>query len=93
MDADAWNEIFATNVTSVMLTCKHALPQMRSQGSGAITNISSVAAVCAGGIVAYKSSKAALNAYTHALATANARYGIRANVISPGLMNTRNNFV
>jgi NAD(P)-dependent dehydrogenase (short-subunit alcohol dehydrogenase family) len=38
--------------------------------------------------VAYKSSKAALNAYTHALATANARYGVRANVISPGLMNT-----
>ena len=40
------------------------------------------------GIVAYKTSKAALNAYTHALATANARFGIRANVISPGLMNT-----
>jgi NAD(P)-dependent dehydrogenase (short-subunit alcohol dehydrogenase family) len=88
MSEAAWNEIFATNVTSVMLTCKHAVPVMRSQGGGAITNISSVAAVCAVGIVAYKSSKAALNAYTHALATANARYGVRANVISPGLMNT-----
>lgn len=88
MSEAAWNDIFATNVTSVMLTCKHALPVMRSQGRGAITNISSVAAVCAVGIVAYKSSKAALNAYTHALATSNARYGIRANVISPGLMNT-----
>ena len=88
MSEQAWNEIFATNVTSVMLTCKHALPVMRGQGRGVITNISSVAAVCAVGIVAYKSSKAALNAYTHALATANARHGIRANVISPGLMNT-----
>jgi NAD(P)-dependent dehydrogenase (short-subunit alcohol dehydrogenase family) len=53
-----------------------------------ITNISSVAAVCAVGILAYKTSKAGLNAYTHALAMGNAKYGIRANVIMPGLMNT-----
>lgn len=88
MTESAWEEIFTTNVKAVMLTCKHAVPIMREQGSGVITNISSVAAVCAVGLVAYKSSKAALNAYTHALATANARYGVRANVISPGLMNT-----
>ena len=88
MTEDVWDRIFATNLKGVMLVCKHALPVMREQGGGAITNISSVAAVCAVGLVAYKSSKAALNAYTHALATGNARYGIRANVIMPGLMNT-----
>jgi NAD(P)-dependent dehydrogenase (short-subunit alcohol dehydrogenase family) len=88
MSEAAWEDIFATNVKSVMLICKYAVPVMREQGAGVITNISSVAAVCSVGLVAYKSSKAALNAYTHALATANARYGIRANVISPGLMNT-----
>lgn len=88
MTESAWDEIFTTNVKGIMLTCKHAVPVMRAQGAGVITNISSVAAVCAVGLVAYKSSKAALNAYTHALATANARYGVRANVISPGLMNT-----
>lgn len=83
-----WDAIFEVNVKSIMFLCKHALPGMRQRGSGVITNISSVAAVCAVGLVAYKSSKAALNAYTHALAMANARYGIRANVIMPGLMNT-----
>jgi len=88
MTEEVWDRIFATNLKGVMLVCKHALPVMREQGSGVITNISSVAAVCAVGIVAYKSSKAALNAYTHSLATGNARYGIRANVIMPGLMNT-----
>jgi len=88
MTEDAWEDIFTTNVKSVMLICKHAVPVMREQGFGVITNISSVAAVCSVGLVAYKSSKAALNAYTHALATANAKYGVRANVISPGLMNT-----
>jgi NAD(P)-dependent dehydrogenase (short-subunit alcohol dehydrogenase family) len=88
MTEAVWDRIFATNVKGVMLVCKHALPVMRAQNGGVITNISSIAAVCAAGIVAYKSSKAALNAYTHALATGNARYGIRANVIMPGLMNT-----
>ena len=85
---DAWDRIFAVNVRGIMLSCKAALPVLRAQGSGVITNISSVAAVCAVGMVAYKTSKAALNAYTHALATSNARYGIRANVIMPGLMET-----
>ena len=88
MRIEVWDNIFDTNLKSIMMICKHALPIMREQGSGAITNISSVAAVCAVGIVAYKTSKAALNAFTHALATGNARYGIRANVIMPGLMNT-----
>ncbi len=88
MTVEVWDRIFDTNLKGIMLVCKHALPVMREQGHGAITNISSVAAVCAVGIVAYKSSKAALNAYTHHLATANARHGIRANVIMPGLMNT-----
>jgi NAD(P)-dependent dehydrogenase (short-subunit alcohol dehydrogenase family) len=72
----------------VILPCKHALPVMREQGSGVITNISSIAAVCSTPIVAYKSSKAAINAYTQSLAVGNAKYGIRANVIMPGLMNT-----
>ena len=85
---EAWDRIFAVNLKGVMFSCKAALPVLRAQGSGVITNISSVAAVCAVGMVAYKTSKAALNAYTHALATSNARHGIRANVIMPGLMNT-----
>jgi NAD(P)-dependent dehydrogenase (short-subunit alcohol dehydrogenase family) len=39
-------------------------------------------------MLAYKTSKAGLNALTHSLAMGNARYGIRVNGIMPGLMNT-----
>ncbi len=88
MTEEIWERIFSVNLKGAMFVCKHALPVMREQGSGVITNISSVAAVCAVGILAYKTSKAGLNAYTHALAMGNAKYGIRANVIMPGLMNT-----
>ena len=86
---EAWDRIFATNTKSVMFMCKAVLPHMRERKSGAIINISSVAAVAAAtNITAYKASKAALNAYTQALAMSNAKYGIRANVIMPGLMET-----
>jgi NAD(P)-dependent dehydrogenase (short-subunit alcohol dehydrogenase family) len=86
---EVWDRIFATNAKSIMFTCKAVLPFMREQGSGVIINISSVAAVAsASNLTAYKASKAAVNAYTQALAMSNAKYGIRANVIMPGLMNT-----
>jgi NAD(P)-dependent dehydrogenase (short-subunit alcohol dehydrogenase family) len=83
-----WDRILSVNLKSVVWPCKHVLPVLRAQRSGAITNVSSIAAVCSTGIVAYKTSKAGVNAYTQALALGNARYGIRANVIMPGLMNT-----
>ena len=86
---EAWDRIFSVNLKSALFACKEVLPVMRDQGFGVITNISSVAAVAgAGTITAYKASKAALNAYTHSLAMSNAKYGVRANVIMPGLMNT-----
>ena len=88
VEEEAWDHIMAVNLKSVVLPCKHVLPVMRRQGSGVITNVSSVAAVCSTGIVAYKTSKAGVNAYTQSLAIGNAKYGIRANVIMPGLMNT-----
>ncbi|MCH8813979.1 MAG: SDR family oxidoreductase [Chloroflexi bacterium] len=85
---DVWQQIFDVNLKSVFLTCKYALPVMREQGSGSIINISSVAAVCSVGMLAYKTSKAGINALTHSIAMGNARYGIRVNAIMPGLMNT-----
>ena len=88
LEEAVWDRIMDVNLKGMFLTCKHALPVMREQGSGSIINISSIAAVCATGIVAYKTSKAGVNAFTHALATGNAKYGIRANAIMPGLMNT-----
>jgi NAD(P)-dependent dehydrogenase (short-subunit alcohol dehydrogenase family) len=88
LDEAAWDQILHVNLKSVILPCKHVLPVMRGQQSGAIVNVSSIAAVCATPIVAYKVSKAGINAYTQSLAVGNAKHGIRANVIMPGLMNT-----
>jgi NAD(P)-dependent dehydrogenase (short-subunit alcohol dehydrogenase family) len=88
LSEEAWDHIYAVNVKSALFACKHALPRMREQRSGVILNVSSIASICSMGLIAYKTSKAAMNAMTHALATGNAKYGIRANAILPGLMNT-----
>ena len=70
------------------MACKHVLPVMRRQQAGAIVNISSTAAWVNYPLVGYKATKAAMIAFTRQLAFENAEYGIRANVILPGLMDT-----
>jgi NAD(P)-dependent dehydrogenase (short-subunit alcohol dehydrogenase family) len=84
----SWDRIISVNLKGMFLSSRSALPVMRQQRSGSIINISSIAAVCSTSIVAYKISKAGVNALTHQVALENAKYNIRANAIMPGLMNT-----
>jgi NAD(P)-dependent dehydrogenase (short-subunit alcohol dehydrogenase family) len=85
---DSWDRIMSVNLKGMFLSSRSVLPVMREQRSGSIINISSIAAICSTGIVAYKTSKAGVNALTHQIALENAKYNIRANSIMPGLMNT-----
>lgn len=85
---DSYNLLVEINLRGMVLTSKHVLPHMREAGSGVILNISSMAAIKPYPSVGYKTTKAAVIALTEQLAALNARYGIRANVILPGLMNT-----
>lgn len=85
----AFDRISAINLRGTVMACKHALPVMRAQRSGAIINISSIAAWATNyPTVAYKATKAAMIAYTQQIATQNAEFGIRCNVILPGLIDT-----
>ncbi len=83
---EAFDRVAAINLRGAIMACKHVLPIMRRQRSGAIITISSVAAWENYPLVAYTATKAALVAYTQQIAIQNAGYGIRANVILPGLM-------
>lgn len=89
LDAEVWDRIMDVNLKAMWMTCKHAVPLMREQRSGAIVNVSSTAAImAANNLTAYKISKAGVNALTQQLASSNAKYGVRANAIMPGLMDT-----
>ena len=83
-----WDRFMAVNLKGMYLTCQQVVPRMIDQGSGSIINISSVAAVVSTGALAYKSSKAGVNALTHGLALELAPHGVRVNAILPGLMET-----
>ncbi|HTS94487.1 MAG TPA: SDR family NAD(P)-dependent oxidoreductase [Stellaceae bacterium] len=85
---EAFDRIAAINLRGTIMACKHAIPVMRRQRAGAIVNISSVAAFENYPFVAYKATKAAMVAFTQQVAIQNAEWGIRANVILPGLMDT-----
>jgi NAD(P)-dependent dehydrogenase (short-subunit alcohol dehydrogenase family) len=85
---EAFDRCVAINLKSCILACKEVIPIMRRQKSGAIINISSMAVITTYPYVAYKATKAAMVSSTEQLAYQNASYGIRANVILPGLMNT-----
>ena len=87
---ESWDRVMDTNLKSLFLTCKCVLPIMQEQGSGAIINIGSIAGVRGTGhdYISYSTSKAAVGHFTRAMALQYAKYGIRANVIHPGLMDT-----
>ena len=85
---EAFDRCVAINLKSCIFAAKHVIPIMRAQKSGVIINISSMAVITTYPYVAYKATKSAMVSFTEQLAYQNAPYGIRANVILPGLMNT-----
>lgn len=85
---DAFDNVYRINLRGTAFACKHAVKIMREQRSGVIVNMASAAAVENFPLVAYKATKAAVIALTQQLAIQNAPYGIRANCIMPGLIDT-----
>jgi len=85
---EALDRIFAINLRGCIMAVKHAVPIMREQRSGVIITISSLAALEQYPYVAYKATKAGMIAFTQQVAIQNAEYGVRANCILPGLMDT-----
>jgi NAD(P)-dependent dehydrogenase (short-subunit alcohol dehydrogenase family) len=85
---EAFDRISAVNLRGCVMACKHVIPIMREQRAGVIITISSLAAWEQYPYVAYKATKAAMIAFTQQVAIQNAKSGIRANVILPGLMDT-----
>jgi NAD(P)-dependent dehydrogenase (short-subunit alcohol dehydrogenase family) len=84
----AFDRVTAINLRGCVMAVKHVLPAMRAQQSGVILTISSLAAYEDYPYVAYKATKAAMIEFTRQIAIQNAHYGIRANCILPGLMDT-----
>jgi len=85
-----FHRIMDLNLTSVFTMCRAVVPAMRRRGSGAIINLTSIAARNGGGggSAVYATSKAAVSTFTRGLAKEVALDGIRVNAVAPGVIST-----
>ena len=86
---DLWDRVLAINLVGV-LACTHAvLPGMQSAGYGRIVSIASEAGrVGSKGSAVYSAAKGGVISFTKTIARENARYGVTANAIAPGPIET-----
>ncbi len=89
LDIDTITAVMHINYLSPMRLTYDLLPQMLARGSGTIVNISSIAAkLSAPGEAAYDASKAALTAFSEAMAVDLWDSGIKVMVVYPGVIDT-----
>ncbi|MCT7318663.1 SDR family oxidoreductase [Ralstonia sp. CHL-2022] len=90
LSEDKWDAQVAFNLKSVYLTCKHVLPVMEAQGSGAIVNTASTSGIRWTGSaqVAYAACKAGVIQLSKVVAVEYAKKGIRVNTVVPGQLHT-----
>ena len=89
-DARACQKIMDVNVRAPFDLAKLCLPYMKEKKSGSIINISSIGGVSPEtGLGIYSVSKSAIISLTKVFANEWGKYGIRSNVICPGLIQTK----
>ena len=88
-EEEVWDEVLGVNLKGIYLASRHAIPEMRERGGGAIVNLSSVQAFASQkGVAAYTASKGGINALTRAMALDHAEDNVRVNAVCPASVDT-----
>ncbi|MDX1540848.1 MAG: SDR family oxidoreductase [Geminicoccaceae bacterium] len=88
MTPEDWTSEIEGTLTGAYLVTRRVLPGMVARGAGAIVMIGSVNGLIAVGNPAYSAAKAGLISYVRSLAVEYGPKGIRANLVSPGTVQT-----
>ena len=89
MSTEKWDHVLRVNLRGTFLCTREALKLMIHRRSGSIVNISSVSGLIGTeGQANYAASKGAVHAFTKTVAREGAGFGVRANAVAPGLVDT-----
>ena len=90
MDLAVWDQVFDSNLKSMVHTARAVVPHMRSAGGGAMVHFSSTQCLRGDPLPqdAYSTAKAGVGALSRSLAMQLAPENIRSNAIYPGLTQT-----
>lgn len=89
VEEEIWERTIAVNLTGVFLCCRHGIPELVRAGGGSVINTASPVAVRPDPASdAYVASKGGVLSLTRAIAQNYARFGVRANALMPGTIDT-----
>ncbi|MBD7978729.1 SDR family NAD(P)-dependent oxidoreductase [Serpens gallinarum] len=89
MSTADWHANFKTTVDGTFWGTRTAMRLMKEKGGGSIVNISSICGQFGTAWMSgYSAAKAAVNNFSRAVASEGAPYGVRCNVVVPGVVDT-----
>lgn len=88
MTDEDWGSVMDVHLTGAFLCSRAAQKPMVANGYGRIVNISSTSALGNRGQANYSAAKAGLQGFTKTLAVELGRFGITANAVAPGFVET-----
>ena len=88
MSVDDWDAVMSVHLRGAFLMSKALQPYLKAENHGRIVNLSSTSALGNRGQANYSAAKAGMQGFTKTLAIELGRYGVTANAIAPGFIQT-----